>query len=71
LGHPALNDDMPYDQFVERQLAADLIEPSDGADLAALGFLGLGPKYYRRNAPEVMADEWRTASTSSPAACWA
>ncbi len=23
-----------------------------------LGFLGLGPKYYRRNSPEVMADEW-------------
>jgi hypothetical protein len=23
-----------------------------------LGFIGLGPKYYRRNAPEVMAEEW-------------
>jgi hypothetical protein len=30
----------------------------DDADLAALGFIGLGPKYYRRNSPEVMADEW-------------
>ena len=28
------------------------------ADLAALGFLGLGPKYYNRGRLEVMADEW-------------
>ncbi len=27
-------------------------------DLAALGFLGLGPKYYNRNRLEVMTDEW-------------
>ena len=27
-------------------------------DLAALGFLGLGPKYYNRNRLDVMADEW-------------
>jgi hypothetical protein len=37
--------------------------PGPGAaaspDLAALGFLGLGPKYYNRNRPEVMADEWQ------------
>ena len=54
----ALNQDMPYDQFVKRQLVADLLEPNDQASHAALGFLGLGPKYYRRNAPEVMAEEW-------------
>ncbi len=54
----ALNDDMPYDTFLKRQLAADLMESCDEEDQVALGFLGLGPKYYRRNAPEVMADEW-------------
>jgi Protein of unknown function (DUF1553)/Protein of unknown function (DUF1549) len=54
----ALNDDVPYDRFVSLQLAADLIEPADESQLAALGFIGLGPKYYRRNAPEVMAEEW-------------
>ena len=52
------NDDMPFDEFTKLQLAADLIVPEDASQQAALGFLGLGPKYYRRNAPEVMADEW-------------
>jgi hypothetical protein len=54
----ALNKDVPYDRFVRLQLAADLIEPDDPANRAALGFLGLGPKYYNRNNPAVMADEW-------------
>lgn len=54
----ALNDDMPFDRFVRLQLAADLIEPDDPEEHPALGFIGLGPKYYRRGSPEVMADEW-------------
>src|SRR5262249_31796341 len=54
----ALNADMPYDRFVKLQLAADLIGPTDSANHAALGFLGLGPKYYARRSPAVMADEW-------------
>jgi hypothetical protein len=54
----AFNDDMPYDRFVELQLAADLITPDDPSDDVALGFIGLGPKYYRRNSPEVQAEEW-------------
>jgi hypothetical protein len=54
----ALNQDMPYDDFVRRQLAADLIAPNDLEGYVALGFIGLGPKYYRRGAPEVMAEEW-------------
>ena len=54
----ALNEDMPYDEFVRRQLAADLIAPEDVDSQVALGFIGLGPKYYRRGAPEVMAEEW-------------
>ncbi|MCR9197474.1 MAG: PSD1 and planctomycete cytochrome C domain-containing protein [Planctomycetaceae bacterium] len=54
----ALNDDMPYDRFVSLQLAADLLEPDSEEHTAALGFIGIGPKYYRRNDPEVMADEW-------------
>jgi hypothetical protein len=51
----AFNKDMPYDQFVVLQLAADLVDATD--DIAALGFMGLGPKYYRRGTPEVNADE--------------
>lgn len=31
---------------------------STAEDLAALGFLGLGPKYYNRDKLDVMADEW-------------
>lgn len=40
----ALNDDLPYDQFVRAQLAADLL-PEDQKEkhLAALGFLALYP----------------------------
>jgi hypothetical protein len=54
----AFNRDLPYDQFVKFQLAADQVPGTPAAELAALGFLGLGPKYYNRNRLEVMADEW-------------
>ncbi len=54
----AFNSDLPFDQFVKMQLAADAIAPDDASQRAALGFIGLGPKYYRRNSPEVMAEEW-------------
>jgi hypothetical protein len=54
----AFNDDLPYDEFLRLQLAADLLHP-DRKDLqVATGFIGLGPKYYRRKAPEVQAEEW-------------
>jgi len=42
----ALNDDMPYDQFVIRQIAAD--HPESGAlpeDIVAMGFLTLGRRF--------------------------
>jgi hypothetical protein len=54
----AFNRDLPYDQFIKLQLAADKIEGTNSANLPALGFLGLGPKYYNRGRLEVMADEW-------------
>lgn len=45
----ALNRDLPYDQFVQQQLAGDLLVPASGdaeaaEPLAATGFLVLGPK---------------------------
>jgi hypothetical protein len=52
----ALNDDVPFDRFIKLQLAADLM--GEEAELAALGFIGLGPKYYSRGKKEVMAEEW-------------
>jgi len=54
----AFNRDLPYDDFIRRQLATDLIEPQAIADLPALGFLGLGHKYYQRGRLEVQAQEW-------------
>lgn len=54
----ALAADMPYDEFIRMQLAADLLRPQDSRSHVALGFVGLGPKYYRRNDLEVMSDEW-------------
>jgi cytochrome c553 len=55
----AFNDDMPYDQFVLAQLAADHFdEKTRAGNLAALGFLGLGPWYYDNGAVEITrADE--------------
>ena len=54
----AFNRDLPYNQFVQLQLAADLVESTNSPNLAALGFLGLGPKYYNRDRLDVMCDEW-------------
>ena len=51
----ALNDDLPYDRFIRQQLAADLIAPEDTESHVALGFVGIGPKYYRRGDLSVTA----------------
>ncbi len=40
----ALNDDMPYDRFVELQLAGDEISPGDSTALIATGFGRCGPR---------------------------
>ena len=53
----ALNDDMPYDKFVIRQLASDLLPGEDKHHLAALGFLTLGLNPFRRtDLPEKIDD---------------
>src|SRR5437867_6511411 len=53
-----INRDLPYDEFLRLQLAADKFEGTNSPNLAALGFLGLGPKYYNRDRLDVQADEW-------------
>src|SRR5258706_14318419 len=55
----AMNDDLPYDQFVKAQIAGDLLDPKVRAQtIAATGFLGLGPWYFDNGAVEVLrADE--------------
>ena len=54
----AFNNDLPYDDFIRKQIAADLQEKKSIADLPALGFIGLGHKYYDRNRLAVKAEEW-------------
>ncbi|MEM7386405.1 MAG: DUF1549 and DUF1553 domain-containing protein, partial [Verrucomicrobiota bacterium] len=54
----AFNQDLPYDRFIHLQLAADAPNIGEESDLVALGFLGLGPKYYNRGRIEVLAEEW-------------
>ncbi len=54
----AFNADLPYDDFIKQQLAADLLHPDTPENWPALGFLGLGPKYYGRGRLSVQADEW-------------
>lgn len=39
----ALNDDMPYDEFLRRQIAGDALWPDDPTALVATGFLVAGP----------------------------
>ncbi|MDF1816796.1 MAG: DUF1549 and DUF1553 domain-containing protein [Verrucomicrobiales bacterium] len=60
----AFNDDIPYPDFVKRQLATDLMSSTGPEDHVALGFLGLSPMYWKelQLPPEIIkttvADEW-------------
>ncbi|HND52486.1 MAG TPA: PSD1 and planctomycete cytochrome C domain-containing protein [Pirellulaceae bacterium] len=60
----AFNRDLPFDDFVRRQLAADLQPNAEPADNAALGLLGLSPTYWKELKLDqnvikaVVADEW-------------
>ena len=60
----ALNEDMPYNEFIKRQLATDLMPGMPLEDRYALGFLGLSPTYFKELLlpPEIIkgtvADEW-------------
>ena len=60
----AFNDDMPYDEFIHRQLATDLMPQTAADDLPALGFLSLSPEYWKElQLPSelikvIVADEW-------------
>ena len=50
----AFNEDMPYDRFVTLQLAADQMQ-AEPADLAAMGFLTLGPRF-SNNTHDILDD---------------
>ena len=54
----AFNNDMPYDDFLRYQIAADQLVESEGHDrqhLAALGFLTLGRRFLNRE-PDIIDD---------------
>ena len=54
----ALNDDLPFDQFVREQLAADLLlvdDTQDRSSLAALGYLTLGQRFLN-STPDIIDD---------------
>ncbi len=60
----AMNDDVPYDEFIKRQLATDMMPHTGPEDIPALGFLGLSPNYWKElKLPAeiikvIVADEW-------------
>ncbi|MCA8988824.1 MAG: PSD1 domain-containing protein [Planctomycetaceae bacterium] len=60
----AFNADMPYDEFVHRQLATDLMEETGPEDMPALGLISLSPTYWKElKLPSelikvIVADEW-------------
>ncbi|MBS0263854.1 MAG: PSD1 domain-containing protein [Planctomycetes bacterium] len=60
----ALNRDVRFDRFLELQLAADLLPDAQANDIAALGFLGLSPVYWKELKLDqaviksVIAEEW-------------
>ena len=60
----AMNEDLPYDEFVRKQLAADLLPDFQPIDAAALGFLGLSPSYWKELKldhnviKQVVSEEW-------------
>src|SRR6185503_11667718 len=53
----SLNEDLPYDQFLIQQIAADRLEQTktDKRPLAALGFLTLGRRFLN-NQPDIIDD---------------
>ncbi|HLH54835.1 MAG TPA: DUF1549 and DUF1553 domain-containing protein [Verrucomicrobiae bacterium] len=57
----AFNEDLPYDQFVEDQLAADLIPGEPKWRLAALGFLTLG-RLFDNNPHDQIDDQIDTTT---------
>ncbi|QDS94342.1 Planctomycete cytochrome C [Roseimaritima multifibrata] len=60
----AFQSDMPYDDFVRRQLATDFLDSTGPEDTPALGFLALSPAYWKElKLPceiirVIVADEW-------------
>jgi hypothetical protein len=60
----ALNEDLPYDQFVLQQIAADLLPPGeDRRPLAAMGFLTLGRRFPNNARTSTTRSTWSRAAS--------
>lgn len=57
----SLNDDLPYDEFVRQQLAADRMPELPPSSLAAMGFLTLG-RLFDNNLPDIYDDQIDTVT---------
>ena len=73
----ALNDDLPYDEFVRLQLAGDVLRPQDFDAKVATGFLAAGAydtagqsQQSAAMAPSYGKTKWRTWSAPSPRPSW-
>ncbi|HEX4795127.1 MAG TPA: DUF1549 and DUF1553 domain-containing protein [Humisphaera sp.] len=51
----SLNDDLPYDQFLIQQIAADQLQSDDKQSLAAMGFLTVGRRFLN-SKPDIVDD---------------
>ncbi len=56
----AFNEDLPYDQFIIQQLAADRLPDGDPRRLAAMGFLRVGRRFLNQQ-PDIIDDRIDTA----------
>ncbi|MEP6754607.1 MAG: DUF1549 domain-containing protein, partial [Chthonomonadales bacterium] len=62
----ALNQDMPYDRFIQMQVAGDLMSPKDFDSRVATGFLRAGPFHITGGNldPKEMRQEWLTEAVA-------
>jgi len=60
----SFNEDLPYDQFLTRQIAADKVEGLDKGEQAALGFLTLGSRF-NNNADDIIDDRIDTVAKAT------
>ena len=63
----ALNDDMPFDDFVRRQLAGDEFAPDDPRAVVATGFLAAGPS---ETLPDELPTRNRRGSATTNSTTW-
>jgi Protein of unknown function (DUF1553)/Protein of unknown function (DUF1549)/Planctomycete cytochrome C len=60
----AMNNDLPYDRFIQQQLAADLMPGTSRNDLRALGYLGMAPSEWKEKKlskeliDNLLLEEW-------------